>query len=273
MWHRHFCFFCILSILSSPSFALNRYNPVSLQVDIVADDGRIFPLYRQGLSQQNRSKRAWLEAVHGENYSIRVYNNSDRRVGLVIAVDGRNIISGQKSHLKNHERMYIVDPWQTVTYQGWRTSSNTINRFYFTDVENSYAEAFNDKSAMGVIALAVFPERLPEPRPRKKRVYPYENSAPSAGMEETQDSVSGDRMESKRKSQQAGTGFGQSEYSYARRVHFEPVKRASEKHFLKYEWRQTLCDKRIIQCSPEMSNRFWPERWSGEGFAPYPPLN
>jgi len=40
---------------------------------------------------------------------IEVKNRLNRRVGLVIAVDGRNIISGTKSWLRNNERMYILN--------------------------------------------------------------------------------------------------------------------------------------------------------------------
>jgi hypothetical protein len=37
----------------------------------------------------------------GENYSIVIRNNTPERIGVVIAVDGRNIITGEKSFLKN----------------------------------------------------------------------------------------------------------------------------------------------------------------------------
>jgi hypothetical protein len=42
--------------------------------------------------------------------------------------------------------------------KGWRTSLDSINRFYFTDVADSYAAVFHDESAVGVIAIAVYPE-------------------------------------------------------------------------------------------------------------------
>ena len=64
-----------------------------------------------------------------------------------------------KSHgLKNNERMYILEPYATNEYSGWRTAQDKINRFYFTDVPDSYAAAFGDKSAMGVIAVVAYPE-------------------------------------------------------------------------------------------------------------------
>ena len=79
---------------------------------------------------------------------------------MVIAIDGRNIISGKKSDLKNNEAMYIVDGNDYGEYDGWRTSGGRVHQFYFTDVAYSYAmRTFSDSSAMGVIAVAVYREK------------------------------------------------------------------------------------------------------------------
>ncbi len=87
-------------------------------------------------------------------------NNSNRR-GIVIAVDGRNIIDGKKSDLKHDERMYIIGPHDANTFEGWRTSMERTNRFYFTGQSDSYArEVFSDASAMGTIAVVVFRKKL-----------------------------------------------------------------------------------------------------------------
>ena len=50
----------------------------------------------------------YVEAVKGDRYLIEVTNQTGRRIGVVIAVDGRNIISGKKSDLKRNEQMYII---------------------------------------------------------------------------------------------------------------------------------------------------------------------
>ena len=102
-----------------------------------------------------------MEAVKGEKYSIEITNRSNRQIGVVIAVDVRNIISGSKSDLKNNERMYIISPHATNSFEGWRTGMDKTNRFYFTEQSDSYAErVFSDGSAMGTIAVAVFREKL-----------------------------------------------------------------------------------------------------------------
>ena len=99
---------------------------------MVTERGPGLPLYPVASGQAN-TFRAYVEAIRGERYSIRVRNHSPYRVGLVIAVDGRNIISGKKSFLQPQERMYILDPHGWGYYDGWRSSNNQVNTFYFTD--------------------------------------------------------------------------------------------------------------------------------------------
>ncbi len=263
----------LLCVLLSPTmlFALAPQVHPSLEVELIADDGSVFPLYALATSS-SKIQRAYLEAVYGSNYSIRVRNNSRFRRGLVIAVDGRNIISGEKSDLKAEERMYIIEPWQSASYRGWRTGNDRINRFFFTAVDKSYADAFGDRSAMGVIAIAAFnqkpqytnkPQAFSSEKNRRNDMPMEKEAARASGME--QDSML------KKESRQAGTGFGDEQVSYARVVSFKPMKNASAEVFLKYEWRETLCEKRIIDCGQERPNRFWPQPADNYGFAPYPP--
>ena len=108
--------------------------------------------------------RSYLQAEKGARYQVRVRNTTGERLGLVIAVDGRNIINGAKSELARAEPMYVLDAWDTQNYAGWRANLDAINEFYFTDWSDSYAEAFGDRSARGVIAVAVYGEVAP-PRP------------------------------------------------------------------------------------------------------------
>jgi hypothetical protein len=227
-----------------------------VEVQLQTDSGRILPLYP--VSAGNQSERAYAEAVKGENYRILVRNRLNRRIGIVVAVDGRNIISGKKSWLRNSERMYILEPYESGEFSGWRTGSNRINRFYFTTAADSYAASFRDESAMGVIAVAVYPEV-------RRYVTPWYDSS----AEMTRDKAAGSAAPAARAEEKsAGTGYGREEYSPSRIVAFEPESHPIEKIFLKYEWRSTLCKKGIIRCGwkREPHNRMWEE----DGFAPPP---
>ena len=145
----------------------------AVEVRILNDDGRTLPTYP--VKMRRSLKKMYAEAVKGDNYRIEVRNKLNRRVGLVIAVDGRNIISGTRSWMRNSERMYILEPFEQGSFSGWRSSEDRINRFYFTDVPDSYAAAFGDESAMGVITVAAYPElRHFEPSPQiQSQVAPF----------------------------------------------------------------------------------------------------
>jgi hypothetical protein len=233
-----------------------------VRVEVLTDKGLSLPLYPTGISDPK--KKVYAEAVKGEEYTIFIRNLLPRRVGLVVAVDGRNIISGKKSWLRNNERMYILGPYETGCYRGWRTASDRVNRFYFTDAGDSYAAAFGDGSAMGVIAVAVYPEveRIVSPAP------PAEHSRERAGAASPQ-APPAKRAPADSSMESAGTGYGREESSPSRVVAFEPEARAVETILIKYEWRSTLCRMGIVSCAPARppKNRLWDE---GE-YAPPPP--
>ena len=260
----------LLNTIVFPAFA--HTNP-TISVEIIDEHGTIFPVYETGLKQQERTYRRYLEATRSKNYSIRIRNNSASRLGLVIAVDGRNIISGKKSWLKQDERMYVLGPWQSASYEGWRSSESLINRFYFTDAKDSYAGAWKDHSAMGVIALAVFEENKPRKPKPLARVPADEAGNDKYGDSSPlfENSVAGTSL--KKESRKAGTGYGEEKYSQVRLVNFSPKQHASEKHFLKYEWHSTLCEMGVLQCTEPNRNRFWPEKLSQRDFVPPPPGN
>ncbi len=259
---------CLGAAMSAPATASEMIRTHQVGVEIVAEDGSVFARYDLADRSRHGELRAYLEAQRGRNYGVRVRNNTGGRIGLVIAVDGRNIISGKKSDLRPSEPMYVLGAHEQTTYEGWRTSDTRVNRFFFTDVENSYAEAWGDRSAMGVIAIAAFRE-VPRVQPRRRSGRSEMAPNPSAPGE----ARSGKSMESADSASAAGTGFGEGHDSHSVRVHFEPQRRAFTKHFLKYEWRQTLVNRGIIRETPPR-NRFWPEQLGQaqpQRFAPYPP--
>jgi hypothetical protein len=236
-----------------------------VEVRIVSDSGSEFAKYRAYPRCQQEGNFFYVEAAKGDRYSIEVSNKSGRRIGVVIAVDGRNIISAKKSDLKRNERMYIIGPYETNTFEGWRTGMERTNRFYFTEQSDSYAEkVFRDASAMGTIALAVFREKLPEIVPYSDKPSRMNESPAGAAPSASSEGRSADRAKLQ-KDEEAGTGFGETTYSPARVVQFEPEHGSAEKIVLKYEWRSELCRKGIIGCGPK--NRFWPD---DQGFAPIP---
>jgi hypothetical protein len=235
-----------------------------VNIEIVSESGGTFLFipHRDSWKGGAHIIKQYLEARRGENYGIIIHNTTPERIGVVIAVDGRNIISGKKSDLKNNEAMYIVNSYEQEEYDGWRTDSERVHQFYFTDMADSYAmRTFSDSTAMGVIAVAVFreKERLQQRYEQERRDYrPAAPSAESAAQGKA--GIAGDES--------AGTGFGDERYSPTIRVVFEPESTPIQKTLMKYEWREVLCRKGILNCREEARNRLWGE----DVYAPFPPV-
>ena len=249
----------LLMLSSAPAYCHLGCN---VNIEIVSDNGKEFLTipFKDIKTGSIHIIKKYLEAKRVENYSIGIRNNTPERIGVVIAVDGRNIITGKKSFLKNNETMYIVDAYGYTKLDGWRTDHDTVHRFYFTDIGDSYSvRTFGDSSAMGVIAVAAFRDKerpIIYERQMQKEKAPGAASKPFA------------RSESKEfKGDAAGTGFGDEKYSPVVKVHFEPESIPFEKILVKYEWRDTLCRKGLLKCLPEEGNRLWDE----DEYAPYPP--
>ncbi len=238
------------------------HSKAPVTVEIVDATGQVFREFP--VNTRDGTLRSYLQAEKGARYQVRVRNNTGERLGLVIAVDGRNIINGSKSELTRKEPMYVLAPYATQDYAGWRANLEAINEFYFTDWSDSYAEAVGDRSARGVIAVAVYGE-VAQPRPV------YQPSSKRVGEADSAGNSAADAAPSARSDaaaeKSAGTGYGDRRVDHAVQVEFVARSNADSRHFIKYEWRETLCRRNLIECGSK--NRFWDE--STLGFAPPPP--
>ncbi len=252
--------YLFISLICNYTTAYGQYfgsNPVTIK--IVDNRGHTFASYKT--SSSYNANRFYIKARKDAKYSIYVKNRTGKRLGLIIAVDGRNILSGAHSNLRATERMYVLNPYKQQKYKGWRTSSNRIHRFYFTRVGDSYADAWGDHSTMGIIAVAVFTEKYRPVQITRE----HNRSTNSRGQDAYKSSIPADAP---------GTGFGDAEYSPSRKVKFVPKNRPMAKYFFKYEWPRMLCRRGIIDCHRhrEDFDTETPGPWRNEsGFAPYPP--
>jgi hypothetical protein len=127
---------------------------VGLRIDV---GGAPTPLYPdpRGMS------RYYLEAREGAAYDLHLTNRTGERLGVVVSVDGLNVVSGERDFGRG--RMYILDPWGSSTIRGWRRSLHDVHRFTFVDEKASYASRSGKANArMGWIEVSVYRER---PRP------------------------------------------------------------------------------------------------------------
>ena len=250
-------------------------------VDVrVLVNGRVSPLY----TAPGRYDRSYFQAFRGQNYSLLLHNNSDRRIGVLISVDGLNVVSGERSGLSRNEAMYVLDPYEETTINGWRTSLDEVRRFVFVNEERSYAERTGQANGdMGWVRVLAFREqRSPWDNIRKYRddSRPYGGS-PNEGpgldqaprtqaappqienMAPEQSKSYADREESN-----PGTGWGDRKYDHVRRTNFRPEVSPVDQITLRYEYARGLAQLGIHV--RQGRDRTW-ERERGElGFAKPP---
>jgi hypothetical protein len=117
----------------------------------------------------------------GERYTLRVLNHTGRRIEAVASVDGRDVVDGRSADA--HKRGYIVPAWGSVDIDGWRLSRAQVAAFRFSSVADSYAARTGSAREVGVIGVAVFPERFvpppPPPRPLELPYDRYRSEAPA----------------------------------------------------------------------------------------------
>lgn len=124
-------------------------GPYSLEV--VDESGATLPTYWQ-------RGRTYVLGALGQRYLLRVRNGSDRRVEVVVSVDGRDVVDGRPATWE--KRGYVVEPRAEVTVDGYRVSTESVAAFRFSSVPRSYASRMGDARDVGVIGAAIFPERV-----------------------------------------------------------------------------------------------------------------
>jgi hypothetical protein len=144
----------------------SRYGAYA--VEAVDEGGRALPTFEQ-------RGRTYVLGTLGQRYLLRFRNGSGRRVEVVASVDGRDVLDGRPASLSR--RGYVVEPWGEITIDGFRVSQEAVAAFRFSTVPRSYAARKGDARDVGVVGVAVFPERRPRqvpPRPPYAPPYPSE---------------------------------------------------------------------------------------------------
>ncbi len=142
---------CVLA--ATPSLAhkpLRDPGVGSYSLDVQSAEGHTLPVFRH-------RGRTYVLGQLGQRYEVLVRNNSNRRVEAVVSIDGLDAIDGKRGDLR--KRGYIVEPWQTLRIDGFRVSLRDVAAFRFSRVRSSYAARTGRPRNIGVIGVAIFPER------------------------------------------------------------------------------------------------------------------
>lgn len=139
------------SMLALQAQAVGRLADVTV---IDRSTGATLPLY-------HHRGEYWVAGQYGAKYAIAVRNKLGERVMAVTAVDGVNVLSGETAAWD--QTGYVFSPWQQYQVTGWRKSSSEVAAFEFSALGDSYAGRTGRPGNVGVIGVALFRERLPEP--------------------------------------------------------------------------------------------------------------
>jgi hypothetical protein len=178
--------------------------------ELIDDGGRTLPTFFH-------AGRTYVLGTKGVRYRVRVRNESGRRAEVVVSVDGRDVIDGGPSSLEKNG--YIVDSRGEVVIDGYRLSENAVAAFRFGTVSRSYAALEGDARDVGVIGVAVFPERQLRAEPLRDSLSRDSSSREkSAHAESIQGAPSPSAPEARRPG--LGTTFGEEHESHVQRVAF-----------------------------------------------------
>jgi len=247
---------------------------VSLSVEV---EGSAAPLH----PARDGSGRYYLEARSGCAYTLRVANRSGERLGVLLAVDGLNAISGERepgpAAGAAPGRMYVIDPWDEVAVRGWRTSLADVRQFTFVDERASYAaRSGRANGRMGWIEAWVYRERR-GPRVSGGPTGPWDRRSPEDKAAEAPPAAADEgapaarsadglrRAEPPSGESYPGTGWGSRAWEPATVVRFLAETRPCDSIVVRYEYAPALRALGILP--PERHRDRLAERDRGDGFA------
>lgn len=238
--------------------------------------GRTAPLFINGRDWS----RYYFQAFEGQNYSLVIRNNTGRRIGVLIAVDGLNVVNGEKTRLSSGEPMYVLSPWSSAEIAGWRTSLSSIRKFVFVDEERSYAERTGQANGdMGWVRVLAFDENVPQQSPdirlkneRERRDLGdgARGSAPEPQSAAPRSPSDNDRKAQAFGGQEAfpGTGWGDKGWDPVQRTQFVAKRAATDHLVFRYEYASGL---QALGIFPPRGRDRLDERENGQlGFAKPP---
>jgi hypothetical protein len=250
--------------LTSNAFALGR----SADIEIIdGASGRVLPVYRH-------YGHYYVPGEPGHEYRIRLVSHEPGRLLAVASVDGVNVVSGETA--SPDQTGYILDAYSNYDVLGWRKSLDHVASFYFTSLPDSYAARTGRARDVGVIGVALFREKPPQPvmngmledRAVNEPAPPSASAPMSQPYAAAGSSAARDAAAPAQKAEsRLGTGHGRNQDSTVVNADFERASNSpSEIVAIYYDSRSNLVAQGII---PADSNRYRPNPFPN-GFVPDP---
>ena len=240
----------------------------------------------------------WVPGKPGAKYAISICSKVGERLLAVTSVDGINVLSGANAAWG--QTGYVFGGRNCYDITGWRKSDSEVAAFEFSASSESYAALTGRPGEVGVIGVALFRERAPEPaiappvyrrhpdsdsikesRAEKNAPAPFESSGPQApgqnnmgsaksmaGRSASADSALSSPSAAPLAAPKLGTAHGQREESVVSRTEFERAQdRPNEIIRIRYDSREALMAMGVI---PPIAQRV-PNPFPMSGNATYVP--
>lgn len=258
-----------------------------MQISVVdRGTGAELPLYRHRGDY-------WVAGRPGARYAIRARNATGERVMAVMSVDGVNVVTGETAGVGQNG--YVYGPRERGDITGWRKSDSQIAAFEFAAAGNSYASRTGRPDDVGVIGVALFRERMPEPPPPVVTPYPRrdgygerERRSESSSMGDARaksapadsaaaaEAPAGSMARQPAPSPSLGTAHGRRETSYVGKTTFERAQSSPDEVVrIRYDSRENLVAAGVIPVppSPPSPRPAGPSPFPGSdpGYVPDPP--
>lgn len=151
---------------SGSAVAHPRGSSAGYVVTLEDESGRELPTF-------HHAGQTFVLGQYGDRYNIRVRNQTGQRIEAVVTVDGRDVVSGKVGDFVG-ERGYLVNAYDELVIEGFRQNWEAVAAFRFTNPGNSYSSRMGTPQNVGVVGVAVFPERQRYVRrPMPEPVSPY----------------------------------------------------------------------------------------------------
>jgi len=241
----------VLFALASRAFAIGGLADVTVYD---RSSGQVLPVY-------TADGQRYIAGRPGNEYELRIRNNTGEDILAVVSVDGVNVVTGETA--ATSQGGYVIGAWRSLSIAGWRKSLTHVATFYFTDHSDAYATRTGRPDDVGVIGVAVF-KRKPLPpveiqqAPRAQRRSRDEVREPAQSSNaDAAGAPSSAPPPAAAAEKSIGTGHGRSESSHARYVEFERESDTpNEVIAIRYDTRANLVARGVIRAPAREPNPF-----------------
>jgi len=127
-------------------------NNTNYSVDVLVNDKPIRKYPFDG--------KLFIEARDGQEYSIRIKNNTWQRILAITSIDGLDVLNGKAA--KENGNGYVINGYGSLNLDGFRISDEKVAKFLFGTKGDSYAASKGDNSErnVGVVGIRLFEEKV-----------------------------------------------------------------------------------------------------------------